>query len=65
MKREKPLNRDEKAELATLWRKAGAAAEKKGQKLAPQWITDMGERAALEELRKEHGEPVKNLAYRR
>lgn len=51
----KPLSYAEKREFAELWRKAGEAAAKKGQKLAPQWITDIGPRAALEELKKEFG----------
>lgn len=55
MRREKikPLTYAEKRELAELWRKAGEVAAKKNQRLAPQWITDTGERAALEQLRKE------------
>lgn len=48
----KPLNYAEKRELAELWRKAGEAAAREGKKIAPQWIADMGERQALEELRK-------------
>lgn len=55
MRREKPLNYAEKQELRSLWEKASAAADAKGEKLAIQWITDMGQRAALEQLRKEFG----------
>lgn len=53
MKKEKPLSYEEKREFADLWKKAGDDAASRGQRLAPQWITDMGERAALEELRKQ------------
>lgn len=53
--REKPLSYAEKRELAELWQKAAEAARAEGKSVAPQWVTDVGQRAALNELRERFG----------
>lgn len=49
----KPLDADEKRELAELWLWASLEAHKQGQILISYMITGVDERAVLDELRKQ------------